>query len=625
MCGFLVAHSDLVSDRSTFSNALDLQSNRGPDGKNFYFDSLVSAGHVRLSIQDLSSLGEQPFLSQCSNYLLVYNGEIFNADFIYNKYCPDQMLRSTSDTEVLLYAIIYSQELSELLSDIEGFFSFVYYDKITSKVIACRDSKGVKPLYFSEVNGQYIFSSDTSSIRHLQSSRLKSAPDIDYASLTELCSTKYISTGNTLYSSIKEVLRGQVLSLNLNSEISNSFFFSQRNILNLPLVEAFQLSVQDRLLSDAPVATLLSGGLDSSLVTAAANSFQPIEAFTVSFPGFRHDESTYASLIAKHVACKHTLIPFPSHQLADIAENLFQQIPYPLVDSSSFPLHVACKHISSLGYKVLLTGDAADEYFCGYPRYNSIPSIFSLRSSLVGYPIKVLLDLLSNLPSPFLRSLSYTPLKIYAGSRGLDYRIKRLASYFSQPIDSLIHESNYLRPFAFNCFLNSLPSCRFNPELLYKSYHPIRYKLMSIDHSLYLPNCLLRKSDLISMHSSVESRSPFLSNHMREISQELLEFSDSRISKARLFKPLLDYYQLDPALFKRPKQGFGGPLPAWIRNQLFPIVQKYLFETPSSSVLFNRTNIITLVDQIENDDYAQFIWSLTAISAWFTYHTYLPE
>ena len=335
MCGFLVAQSDIVSDRILFSKALELQSNRGPDAQNFYFDRWLAAGHVRLSIQDLSSLGDQPFLSECSNYLLVYNGEIFNSNHIAEKYCAGMRFKSKSDTEVLLYAIINCDCIQELLTDIEGFFSFVFYDKLGSKLIVARDSKGTKPLYYSKVNGKYIFSSETSSLRLLHSSQYVIDDDIDYASLRELCSTKYISPGNTSYSSIKEILSGEVLQLNLNSQVSHSLFFSQRESHHLSLIDAFQASVEARLLSDAPIASLLSGGIDSSLVTSAANSFKPIHAFTVSFPGFKHDESAYASYSQAHRMSTYTN-SIPSYQLAEISEHLFQHIPYPLVDSSAF-------------------------------------------------------------------------------------------------------------------------------------------------------------------------------------------------------------------------------------------------------------------------------------------------
>lgn len=625
MCGFLVAQSELVSDRKIFSKALDLQTNRGPDAKNFFFDPLLSAGHVRLAIQDLSSLGDQPFLSKCSNYVLIYNGEIFNVDYIYAKYCRDQELISTSDTEVLLYAIMYADDLADLLSDIDGFFSFIFYDKVNSRITACRDSKGTKPLYYAQINGKYVFSSDTASIRFLQSSNLVAYDEIDYSSLAELCSTKYISSGNTSYASIKEVLKGHAFSLSLKDDTSRSFLFDQSPKTSLPLIESFQCSVKHRLLSDAPVATLLSGGLDSSLVTASANSIKPVHSFTVSFPGYAHDESSYASLIANQIGCNHTLIPFPTHQLPEIAELLFKHVPYPIVDSSSFPLHVACDYISSLGFKVLLTGDGADEYFCGYPRYNLVPLIYSLRTSLIGAPLQYLMGLLADLPPSFLSILSHTWLNKLAGSRGLAYRIGRFTSYFSQPIESLVYESNYLRPFAFDSFQTRLPPCRFNHNFPYNTDSPVRHRMMSIDHALYLPNCLLRKSDLISMLSSIEARSPFLSNYMRSISHKLFSTSNRPISKTSILQPLLNHYELDPALFTRPKQGFGGPLPIWIRNELYPIVQKYLLCSHSSSLLFNREHVLSLLSHIDNDDYSQFIWSLTAISAWVTYHTNLAE
>ena len=374
-------------------------NHRGPDANGIYFDSNVGIGlgHTRLSIIDLTSNANQPMISHSKRYVMVYNGEVYNYSEIRQE-LKNINWKSNSDSEVILEA--FERWGNNFTKKLNGMFAIAIYDKQDKKLFLFRDRMGIKPLYYFHDGVQFIFASEIKNIKECNV-KLK----LSYPSIHSYLHLGYVPSENTIYNNVKKLKNGSFLELkNQNIFIKKYWepkiytakikdFRLAKEQLNHLLVK----SVKSRLISDVPIGTFLSGGTDSSLITALAQncSNSPINTFSIGFEEAKYNESEHAKKVASFLNTNHTDFILSKNDALNEIENIVEHFDEPFCDSSALPTmlvsKMAKKHVS-----VCLTGDGGDELFMGYGAYNWAKRINYPLVKLFRKTISKTLELSSN-------------------------------------------------------------------------------------------------------------------------------------------------------------------------------------------------------------------------------------
>ena len=384
-------------------NSKDLQKitdslyHRGPDANGIFFDENIGIGlgHRRLSILDLSTNANQPFISNCGRYVMVFNGEIYNFEAIANELKNETRFKkkTASDTEIILEAFVHWGD--NFIDKLDGMFAFAIWDKQNNELKLFRDRIGIKPLYYYWLDNVFAFSSE---IKVLTQLITKSKLTINRNSIYDILHLGYTPQTFTAFNEIKKVPSGSFLKVK-DKEISITKFWDLNKqiktetikdefIAKKELEKRLKSAVEKQMMSDVPLGTFLSGGVDSSLVTALAQkmSTNPINTFSIGFKDDKFDESRYARKIAQELHTNHHEFVLTEKEAIEQVDNLLSIYDEPFGDSSSIPTllvsKMARKHVS-----VALSGDGGDEQFLGYGMYQwakrmNNPVIYSLRKPI---------------------------------------------------------------------------------------------------------------------------------------------------------------------------------------------------------------------------------------------------
>ena len=397
MCGITGFYSP-----SNYFSETDLKSltesiqHRGPDAEGCYVDNYVGLGHRRLSIIDLSSNANQPMTSQCGNYVIVYNGEVYNFKEIAHelkKLKPIFNLKTTSDTEVILEAFAYRGE--RFIEKLNGMFAFAIYNKTNNELIIYRDRLGIKPIYYYWDTKNFVFASELKAIKQLKT---KINFTINKVAINEFLHLGYIPEPHSIYKNVYKQPSGSIIKINKNGLFISKYWDAETKITDTPennfenaknkLSELIQSSVKYRMISDVPFGTFLSGGIDSSIITAVAqkNSSQPINTFSIGFEDKKHNEATFAKNISNYLSTNHHEVIVTQKEAIELVPKIQSIYDEPYADSSAIPTlmvsQLAAKHV-----KMTLSGDGGDELFMGYGAYNwakrlSNPIVNTLKTPL---------------------------------------------------------------------------------------------------------------------------------------------------------------------------------------------------------------------------------------------------
>ena len=408
MCGILgfVGQSDF--NISEFSDANDLLAHRGPDDSGIWTNKnkQIFLGHRRLSILDLSSKGSQPMESKTGRFIISFNGEIYNHLDIRRELEKKYSLSpnywdGTSDTETLLSSIEL-QGLEKTLEELLGMFSFAVWDDIKNTLFLARDRVGEKPLYFSVLDKKLYFSSELKALKYLSKGKLQISPD----SLGLFFKYNYIPAPYSIYKNTFKLEAGSFLSISaaqveefslspsyedLQSrkivknywEIENVINHAKQNIFSSPEEAIYETekglskAIKSQLISDVPLGTFLSGGIDSSLVTSLMqkNSMNKVKTFTIGFEEKRFDESIFAKKIASILGTDHTEHIISMDDALKIIPKLPTIYDEPFADSSQIPTTLVSS-ITKKRVTVALSGDGGDEFFGGYNRHFRVPQLY---------------------------------------------------------------------------------------------------------------------------------------------------------------------------------------------------------------------------------------------------------
>tara|TARA_R110001599_G_scaffold265265_1_gene465974 strand:- start:2405 stop:4174 length:1770 start_codon:yes stop_codon:yes gene_type:complete len=549
MCGINGFNWQDIDQIKTMNQAI---KHRGPNDDGTFVGADISLGHVRLSILDLSSRGHQPMYNNVKgpSVQIVYNGEIYNFKEIKNVLIKEGFeFQTDTDTEVVLNAYIhYGVDAFSLFN---GIFSFGIFDQDKGKLFLVRDRLGIKPLYYKFTDGQLIFSSETKAIKTIVPLEINDNKRWDYF-------LSHNVSDESLYYGIKSVTPGSYLCFNQSDSTIKEDIYCNLGELVKPKVyktneaktetqlvdeldELLNDVVKDQMVSDAPIGTIGSGGLDSSLVSAIAAQYNKnLDIYHIKVDEKKCDESIYARQVAQHlklnlveeVLSKESYLQYLDHCLK--AEEL------PLSHPNSVGIYQVSKKAIDTGVKVLLSGEGADELFGGYHRYRN----FQKRLWVNQFPIvKKILNKLSDL----------TLDETFQGYRSDDLAL--LGEYLPE-FPHFKNRSNYNKIFeeAFN-FIDD------DQERAMKAF-------ISGDLGYYLPS-ILRRTDRMSMSVGLEMRVPFLDNRLIDFSLNLpVKFQVSKQHQKHLLKKVGERY-LPKDIVYRAKKGFPLPIEQWLESKHF--------------------------------------------------------
>lgn len=541
MCGIVFAAGDL--ERAELEKLTERLRHRGPDAGGHFTEAGVSLGHRRLSVLDLSSAANQPFRSRCGRYVVAYNGELYN----YRELAARHGLacRTTSDTEVLVEG--FARLGPRFLAELEGMFAFAIYDREEGVSYLARDRLGIKPLFYS---------------RSAAASELPALPGLGQRPLDQQALLLYFHLGYipaplTVYAGVRKfpagcwaVLRHGEWELHRYWEptVADSPLTDEEEAL-ARLRSLLQASVGAHLASDVPFGTFLSGGVDSSLVTALARQAgaRPLQTFSISMTGSPHDEAPYARRVARHLGTEHHEFAFTEREALELLPELPGVYAEPYGDSSAAPTMLlarqARQHVT-----VTLSGDGGDELFLGYGAY-----VWARR---LAHP---LVRLLQPLAAPLLALGSERFRRVAELVRPVPAAELRQHIFSQEQYYFARHELPALAPGLAGDTL--LPPA----EPLGRRLDPAEAQAL-FDLRYYLPDDLLTKVDRATMRYGMETRVPLLDHRVVELALNLHPRLKLRGRHGKyLLKRLLEEH-LPRELVHRRKWGFNIPLARWLRD-----------------------------------------------------------
>jgi asparagine synthase (glutamine-hydrolysing) len=596
---------------------------RGPDAEGIKSYGSSILGHRRLSIIDLNPASDQPMEDATGRYSIVFNGEIYNhkilkADLTAKGY----VFKNESDTEVLLNG--YDFYGTAFLNKLNGFFAFVIYDKKEKISLVVRDRFGIKPLLFYKKENAFYFASEMKALLEYDIPR-----EIDHTSLYTYLQLNYVPEPHSMIKGVKKLEPGHYLKIDAQNRVQKIPFYQldypkvgenyadlTYNSAKNKFLDILDRSVEKRMVADVPLGTFLSGGIDSSLITAlAAQKVQNLSTFSIGFKDDPHfDETEYALAVAKKYNTNHHVF---SLSRKDMLQSLYETLDYidePFADSSALAVNALSretkKHVT-----VALSGDGADELFSGYHKH--MGEYMMRKKGFRQQMVKSLSLAWSVLPKSRNSKLGNLFRKLDKFATGASLSKEKRYWLWA----SLLNEAD-----ASNLMLKS-------PQK--ESYLKRKEEILAViakgddfndvlytDVNLVLQSDMLRKVDLMSMANGLEVRTPFLDH-------EVVNFAFSIPTKYKIDEHMKKKIVQDVArdllpekIYNRPKKGFEVPLHSWMNNELRGLIENDLLsdEFIKSQNLFNLHYVQELKNKlysIDPEDSQANIWALLVFNSWW--------
>jgi asparagine synthase (glutamine-hydrolysing) len=597
--------------------AIKAMQRRGPDARAYVAYPQAVLGHVRLSIIDTSSRSHQPMTDPTGRYTLVFNGEVYNykdlAVYLQNTYSVE--FSTSGDTEVLLYGLIH--EGAGFLPKINGFFAFGFYDLRQHSLLAARDRFGIKPFFYSSTHDKLVIGSTLGAIMELVNNR-----EIDFQSLATYLQLSYIPAPSTMLKGVNKLLPGHLIACDaegVNVEkwygfphAANSKTEARAAVTSFGA--ALDESVRKRLVTDVPLGTFLSGGLDSSVITLLANRHQPgLPAFTIGFPDQPYfDETSHAKAVASHIGAKHHVVPVHSKELDERIYHVLDSFDEPFADSSAILVNILSEYTRG-EVKVALSGDGADELLGGYNKHKAL--LRSLNKDFVNTALLGVGTAMNILPESRQHGVFDRLRKLKRYSRGI--KLEFAERYFLWACftpESAVSELtipgklDYSRHEAVISLLTNLDAGDFN-------------SVLATDFQLVLPNDMLYKVDSMSMDHGLEVRVPFLDHNLVELVFGFPANAKLNASGGKLLLKKAFSDDFPPGTFDHKKRGFEAPLGHWLNTFLTPQLDICL-----NSDFISRQGIFR-IDAIHNlrlkvksknpGDSPYTLWAILVFQHWY--------
>ncbi len=618
MCGIsgIFSFSDSAKQYQGFvEKSIVTLRKRGPEFQSVVCSGKAVLGHARLAILDVSPAGNQPFTDKTGRYTIVYNGEFFNYRDYYSELQADGITcSSTTDTEVLLY--LYSKYGKECVHKINGFFAFAIYDSQEKSLFVARDRMGVKPLYYIHTDSYFGFSSELKGVlefpfeRKLNKNALFAYLQLMYvpAPMSMVEGVLKLEPGCSLFVTPNGVEESRYFSIT-RTDADCSYSYEEAKKL---LVDKLTESVQKRMISDVPLGTFLSGGIDSSVISTIASRYvDNLQTFSIGFKDNPYiDETKYARLVAKNIHSQHTEIQIDTKTLEDSVYDILESIDEPFADSSAIAVHVLCNKVKP-HVTVALSGDGADELFAGYHKH--LAQYRQMNHSMLNCLASKSYPLLKHLPQSRSNAVFnlFRKLAKYAEVAGMSTaemyftlccfvsKEQALAELQDKNVDCMSSLSRYL-DFPDTSDINDI---------------------LIADQNLVLANDMLTKVDRMSMENSLEVRTPFLDYTFVNFVNSLpVEYKINGSMKKRI---LQDAFRNDlPAeLYNRSKKGFEVPLQMWCKTAFVDLESQLLSsDFLKKQGLFDNCaidNILGLSKGYSQAGAPMQVWALLVFQSWW--------
>ncbi len=643
MCGFAgyiggpSSRSDRLSILRRMGKAI---AHRGSDDQGNWISDDLDMGiiHQRLSIIDLSRLGRQPMVSTSGRFVIGFNGEIYNHRALRSELEGiGACFRSETDTEVLLEGI-ECWGLEKTLNLSFGMFAFVLVDTELKKLYLVRDRLGEKPLYYGWRNGSLIFASELSAFR----CHPNWTGCIDRNALADLVRYGYIPDPASIYTDVFKLKPGYIGELTLGQERREVRVKAWWSYSMLPepkvcpgnqestvdqvelLDQTLRAVLRDHSISDVPLGTFLSGGVDSSLIAATlqSESMSPLKTFTIGYSEANYDESKAAGTIAEQLGTEHTSLILNPKDVLETITKLPVYFSEPFADTSQIPT-VMLSNMTREKVVVALSGDGGDELFGGYNRYVWGPRLQKIKKIMPRPLRRLLSECFYSLPiDKWERTLAFLTTDLVNSAQG-KYSSEKLSKFVSgldTETDVDLYNSFCQAWQAEGAVISGSPSdlVRINKEV-WDSKRNFSEKMMLLDLLTYLPGDILVKVDRASMAHGLEVRAPFLDVRMVELAYQLpLNLKVCGGRRKVLSRTLLSRY-LPESIIDRPKMGFAIPIGSWLRGPLREWVEDLLNESQLRSDGFFCEKLVreTWRQHLSgNTTNTQFLWAVLMFQAW---------
>tara|TARA_B100001094_G_C18181758_1_gene801317 strand:- start:458 stop:2290 length:1833 start_codon:yes stop_codon:yes gene_type:complete len=606
MCGINGVFSNTISNKYDIVQAMNSKiMHRGPDASGIYQEGNFVLGHVRLSIIDLSDAANQPF--EDDTHVLVYNGEVYNFEELKAKYKFN--CKTNSDTEVIFHGL--KKFGPKFLEELNGMFALAFMDKESKEVVIARDRLGIKPLYYFEKDGCLAFSSELKGLKQIHKDL--GGFTINHQSINSFLHLGYIPKPLTIYKEVKKFPQG-TYGVYKNGELKKQQYWSAYSSVNPEVIkdeyhakkelnELLYSSIEYRLKSDVPFGTFLSGGIDSSIVSAIAQevSDQKIKTFSIGFNNPKFNEAEFAKEVANHIGSDHHEFMVDENDAKELVGDIVNYFDEPFGDSSAIPTMLVSR-LARQEVTMTLSGDGGDELFHGYGFYNWA----------------------NRLSKPIIKM----GRKLIGTALGFgDNRMKRASNLFTYPKGQLkshifSQEQYYFTQSEIKELLVDLskyPGFMDVEPGLSRVLSPKESQSL-FDINYYLRDDLLTKVDIASMKYSLETRVPILDHRIVEFALNLDEGLKIKNGDQKYLLKQVLYDHVPKGIFDRPKRGFSVPLQKWLETDLkYLIDQNLSLESIESCGLVKYEKVKEILHRFAAGESYLFtrIWALVVLHEWY--------
>jgi len=610
VCGITFSYSTRYASQiaSRTEQALSKMKHRGPDAYAKVTGPNWGIGHRRLSILDLGH-SHQPMQSPDSNFVLSFNGEIYNFKTLRDELIPHWQFKTSGDTEVLLAGLIHYGP--SFLSKLRGMWALALWNSVSGNLLLARDRIGKKPLYYTHSGQEFTCASELPALFTLTPKQ--SAEDLDSAA--DFFSYGFYMPGKTAYADVSEVLPGHYATWNpLGGFVQQPYwklqigpYYESRSTAIDDLRSAMITAVERRLVSDVEVGLLLSGGIDSSLIAAILNKDfdRRPKSFTVGFDSHAYDERDDAKRVAITSNTNHYERVFPEFEPEQLDILVTSAVGQPFGDASLLPTSCAYA-LAGEHVKVVLSGDGADELFSGYQRYQA----------------RLLINYYLSVPKS-LRAIVEKALSLFDEPHGHHSRsLLKKAKLFTRYAQHTRLEHAYVAPTllardTLNLIAPDLSGRGSNASPLIEPRDTDDVmEMMSQDALIYLPQDILTKVDRASMTHSVESRCPFLDAEVVDLAFRLPRHWNRRgLMGKRMIRDSFSNY-LPPETWKKRKQGFSVPLSEWFCGELGNKLLRLLRDHKDNSLSSSQIEAMLKKHRTGITDYSMGLWAIYSYLQW---------
>ena len=613
ICGVYNAQSGEPVSQQLIEHMTHLISHRGPDDSGAYLDGSVGLGFARLSIIDLDG-GHQPMSNETGDIWIVFNGEIWNYQVLRKELTEKgHQFRTNCDTETIIHA--YEEYGMDCIARLHGMFGFAIWDGPRRRLLLARDRAGKKPLYYTRVDGNLIFASEIKSL--LAHPRVRRRADLQ--ALADYLSVRYVPGPATLFENIYKVLPGHWLlyeNETIREECYWDFTFGKTEHRSIKeyiygIRQHINRAVEERMMADVPLGAMLSGGVDSSIITGTMSQLmnQPVKTFAVGFDVEGYSELPYAKLVSDHFGTEHHGLVVKCSDMTQYWPLLTWHRDEPVSEPSDIGVYLISK-LARQHVKVVLSGEGSDELFAGYPKY--VVDWIARYYHLLPPPIR------DQMIAPLLDQLPYSMRKIKMAARTLSQPApQRWMNWFGvfngDSKNELLSES-------MKASIDNDSSRIFRRWLEQNPQRDDLSSMLYLDTKIWLPDNLLMKGDKMTMAASLEARVPLLDYKLIEYAASIPSNIKIKPFKAKyLLKRAYEDF-LPKAILTRKKMGFNVPVDTWFREGQRNLISRLLLSERARSRDFLNNEYVAylLRDHMEGrTNYAGQLFSLASLELWF--------